>query len=410
MFLVVILFSLLMVSCAPIDSVDPFPADVTPEASMNTPTINQPAVPHPTMTPEPSQDPTEVITPTQEITPTPSPIIAVPTMEQPTESAPTRVVNPTPELDTRSGGAIIVDHTAVELFEQIPEEYLESARNINMLFANRSVGKNIDDALNCLMSEAWHLSRAYCRNDYYDTSSVQWLSRTYTQEDYLNGVVPSTILFEPDPVLYDRSKWAFDIAEGEWEDTIQMFVEDLVPDYVNEKDVLSFQFNYFNIRQGSNIADPETGFFVDLPHQDYYPNRLRWDIGSIEELEEMYPDKIFFYWTTSLARGIGSEEGEVFNNQLREYARANDKVLFDVAAILSHDPEGKPCYDNRDGVEYCNNNRCENHPDDGKNYPAICQAYTTETDGGHLGSVSGGGLRVAKAFWVLMAKIAGWDG
>jgi hypothetical protein len=31
-------------------------------------------------------------------------------------------------------------------------------------------------------------------------------------------------------------------------------------------------------------------------------------------------------------------------------------------------------------------------------------------EGGHLGSVSAGKIRVAKAFWVLMAQLAGWDG
>jgi hypothetical protein len=96
---------------------------------------------------------------------------------------------------------------------------------------------------------------------------------------------------------------------------------------------------------------------------------------------------------------------------MRAYAIENEKILFDVAAILSHDDRGNPCYDNRDGVEYCTmTGSCENYPNDGIAYPAICQDYTTETDGGHLGSVSAGGIRVAKAFWVLMAMIAGWGG
>ena len=34
--------------------------------------------------------------------------------------------------------------------------------------------------------------------------------------------------------------------------------------------------------------------------------------------------------------------------------------------------------------------------------------YTTELDGGHLGSVSGGKIRAAKAFWIVMARLAGW--
>jgi hypothetical protein len=86
--------------------------------------------------------------------------------------------------------------------------------------------------------------------------------------------------------------------------------------------------------------------------------------------------------------------------------------LFDVADIESYTDLGAACYDNRDGIQYCSQNtgECENNPDDHKSFPALCQDYTTELNGGHLGSVSGGGIRIAKGFWVLMARIAGWDG
>jgi hypothetical protein len=80
-----------------------------------------------------------------------------------------------------------------------------------------------------------------------------------------------------------------------------------------------------------------------------------------------------------------------------------------VADILSHRPDGQPCYDNRDGVPYNNGARSENYPNDGINTEAICPQYTTEVDGGHLGAVSAGKIRVAKAFWVLMAQIQGWN-
>jgi hypothetical protein len=93
---------------------------------------------------------------------------------------------------------------------------------------------------------------------------------------------------------------------------------------------------------------------------------------------------------------------------MRQFAAERGKVLFDVADILSHTPDGVPCYDNRDGVRYSNGNRSEDYPDDGEQYLAICPQYATETDGGHLGSVAAGKIRVAKAFWVLMARIAGW--
>lgn len=319
--------------------------------------------------------------------------------------APTTTPPPLPE------GMILVNRHSVELFEQIPDQYLVAAVNLTMLFANRSVGDNINFGLNCLTASSWPEAPAHCKRDFYEIEGSTWKWKTFGLQDYQNGLVPSRILFEPDPVKYNRSNWTYDWAVGDWEEIIEVFVQNLVPAYVTTKDVLSFQFSYLNIEPGTNIADPETGFFIDLPRDYYSGDRVRWDISDLEELEAQYPDKIFVYWTTSLARGLGSQEGTDFNNQMREYALENNKILFDVADILSYTDLGAPCYDNRDGIEYCMmNGTCENYPDDGFDYPAICQDYTTEIDGGHLGSVSGGKIRVAKAFWVLMARIAGWDG
>jgi hypothetical protein len=324
--------------------------------------------------------------------------------------SPTPVPTPRPTDPVIPEGLIYVDHRSVELFEQIPDEYLAGARNLRLLFADRSVGENISMALNCFTAPSWGQAPSTCRRDYYAIEGSTWMWKTYSQDEFLNNQVPSRIMFSPDPIKYNRSNWTYDWAIGEWYEIIDVFVRQLVPQYVGSKDVLSFQFSYLNIGPGTNIADPEDGFFVDLPSNFYGSNRIRWDISDLENLESQYPNKIFVYWTTSLARAIGSAEGTSFNNQMREYAIENEKILFDVASILSHDDRGNPCYDNRDSVQYCTmNGSCENYPDDGRAFPAICQDYTTETIGGHLGSVSAGGIRVAKAFWVLMAKVAGWE-
>jgi hypothetical protein len=324
---------------------------------------------------------------------------------------PTPVPTPTYPPGDIPEGMIYVDHRSVELFERIPDTYLAGARNLRMLFADRSVGQNINEALNCLTASSWPQAPSYCRRDYDEIDGNTWNWKTFALEDYVNNRVPARILFSPDPVKYNRSNWTYDWATGTWDEIVALFVQQLAPQYVNSKDVLSFQFSYLNIQPGTNIASSSDGFFVDLPSNYYGSSRVRWDISDLEGLEARYPNKIFIYWTSSLARGLGSAEGRDFNNQMRAYAIENEKILFDVAAILSHDERGNPCYDNRDGVAYCTmTGSCENHPNDGIAYPAICQDYTTETDGGHLGSVSAGGIRVAKAFWVLMAMIAGWGG
>lgn len=336
------------------------------------------------------------------LTPTPSPT------GQPT-------IGPSPTLPP-IGDAIVIDHNSVALFDQIPEQYLTIARNTPMLFSDRSVGVNIDAFLDCLAAgfpndpNDWPEAPASCRRDFYEISGSTWIWKTFSETDYNNNDVPNRILYDPDPDKYNRSNWTFVYAAGDWESLIDGFVSQIVPQNVNANNVLSFQFSYLNIDHGSTIDDADIGFFVDLPHDGYYDNRERWDISDLEDLETQYPTKTFIYWTTSLSRGLGSIDGQNFNNQMRQYAISNDKILFDVADIESHDENGNPCYDNRDGVQYCTmSGTCENHPNDGQNIIAICQDYTTEIDGGHLGSVSGGGIQIAKAFWVLMARLAGWN-
>ena len=316
-----------------------------------------------------------------------------------------------PMIRKNPAAPIVIDHTSIELFERIPEAYLTAARNTRVMFSDRSVGQNIDEALDCLTAATWGSSDASCRRDYYAVQGSNWLWTTYTQTDLDNNQVPARILFTPSATRYNRSNWTFEYRTGTWEELVENFVIQLVPSYVNSKDVLTYQFSYLNIDAGSSIDDASEGFFVDLPHFGYYPNnRERWDISDIEALESQYPNKKFIYWTTSLARGVGSIDGTNFNNQMREYAQSHNKILFDVADILSHDSRGNLCHDNRDSVQYCSANGCENHANDGLSLPAICQDYTTEIDGGHLGSVSGGKIRLAKAFWVLMARTAGWNG
>jgi hypothetical protein len=299
-----------------------------------------------------------------------------------------------------SGNGIVVDHTSIALFDQIPDTYLQAARNLRMMFSDRSVGQNIHEYLNCLPAATWATSLASCRRDYTDSA---WNWKVFTQTDLDNNMVPSRILFTPDPVKYDRSNWVYEAKTGDWSSLTQDFIQVLAPAYVATTDVLSYQFSYLNVMTGDDIASMTTGFFTNNPN--------KYDVHDLEAYIAQNPGKTFFFWTTSLARAIGTQEATDFNSQMRQYAAQNGKILFDVADIESHTDQGVPCYDNRDGVQYCTTTTmptCEDYPDDGVALPAICQDYTTEIDGGHLGSVSGGGIQIAKGFWVLMARIAGW--
>lgn len=308
------------------------------------------------------------------VTPTPSPT------PEPTPGA-----SPTPR-PTRPPGVIVVDHTSVADFERIPDEYIDAAASLNMLFVDRSVGQNISEGLTCLSYPTDEEAPSHC------------VEYEHVVPEF--SVDPSELDWSR-PGGYDRSNWEFSFWEGtdctQWYGKLSCFFQMTEP-VIGQYDVVSQQFSYLSVDSDSTIADQPGGFFWDNADYD--------DVYDHEAFEAQYSNTTFIYWTTSLARSIGTTVSESFNNQMREYAIDNGKILFDVADILSHDPDGNPCYDNRDGVPY----RSENYPDDGMDIPAICQHYTTEINGGHLGSVSAGKIRVAKAFWVLMAQIAGWDG
>lgn len=308
------------------------------------------------------------------------------------------IIKPVSTVIQPPAGLIYIDHNAVALFDQIPAQYIQGAADINMVFIDRSVGGNIDDGLNCLTTPSAQAPSRCTRNDH-PVAAFQ--------------VNPSELTWTGS---YDNSNWDFlfwpgagqgapevscSASTSSWPGKIECFLQ-YAQNQVNNYDILTFQYSYLSVDESSTIADSTNGFFVDSPSS--------YDVYDIETFEAQHPTKVVIYWTTSLSRGIGSEVATSFNDQMRLYAINNDKVLFDVADILSHDPNGNPCYDNRDGVPYDNGNTSENHPDDGKDLLAICPHYTTEVDGGHLGSVSAGKIRVAKAYWVLMARLAGWDG
>jgi YVTN family beta-propeller protein len=264
---------------------------------------------------------------------------------------------------------IVVDHTSVALFEQIPPEYLAAAQAMSMFYTDRSVGSNVNDGLGCLATP--HATAAnHCKR--------------YIHADPAFSTTPADVYW---PETYPRPNWQF-VYCTEVGCTLEQYAATPVD-----------AFGYFpSYLEAPQIADT---FFVDNPNGE--------DIYDLAAFEAAHPETTMIYFTSSLNRGE-VEATRRFNDRMRAWTAANGRILLDVADILSRTPQGQACYDNRDGVPYYySETQWENHPDDGINTPAICPQYTTETDGGHLGSVSAGKIRVAKAYWVLMAQLAGWQ-
>jgi hypothetical protein len=161
---------------------------------------------------------------------------------------------------------------------------------------------------------------------------------------------------------YDRSRWIFqNRGNPGW----QAKVDDLVSQaaaYAGSYDVLSMKFCYI---------DSDASF-------TYYRDGLL-------QLEASYPGKRFVWWTMPIETSSNAAR-QTFNDQVRAYARANGKLLFDIADIEAFNAAGLK-------------------RTDAYGREVMWPEWTS--DGGHLNSA--GAERVASAWWWLMARLAGWD-
>lgn len=113
------------------------------------------------------------------------------------------------------------------------------------------------------------------------------------------------------------------------------------------------------------------------------------DMMIAEQAE--HPGSVLVWWTWPIVasdsgRAPCNQELAWFNDQVRAYVNANGGVLFDVADIESHDPDGSP-------VSY-------------NGWEAAYSGYLS--DWLHLNEA--GRQRVAGAMWHLLARVAGWPG
>lgn len=310
---------------------------------------------------------------------------------------------------------IIANHEIVALYDQIPPQWIDEVKKMLVCIPGESHGRgyiySFDEieqldsrfAFNAVWSGAPEgYTDQYLRvcRTYRNAANTGWNSSGGEEDFYTSSAALAMMLQHlnymgntvSNPVSVFMFGWCWDMT---WQNNPG---GDIDPVYQVRWAGSSEGGPLGSLRWGLDAGDELlTGNSVTM--QTY--------LQSVEYYNANRPDTKTVFTTGPVDGNTSGENGYqryLKHEEIRDFVQANpERVLFDYADILNH---------NDQGIEYRNSTGFTDFGGTFHTFPSIHPDNQGNYDGGtgacHIGEQ--GCLRLGKALWWMLARIAGWDG
>ncbi len=311
-----------------------------------------------------------------------------------------------PPVIPLTGDQIIADHTVIDKFDDIPQEYINEVKKMLVAFIGEShsaayrVGMELLEEDNseyaCNVSTGESYTEQYVRvDDYGWIGESTWF--TWFAYDEGSRPYPAGWSIKDAITSYKNDGHPFSAIGFAW-------CGDMVIDRGN---VGNDTDPVYNVHwYGASSGGPEGNLPWGLDDEDFSitGNTVNMEtyFGAMEEyishcVSESPSTRVIF--TTGPVDyegdwvGEAAYQGHIKHETIRAYVREDStRILFDYADIL--------CYDNDGNLTTKEWN--------GYTFPSIAPVNEIPRATGHISEA--GAIKLAKAQWWLLARIAGWDG
>ncbi len=303
--------------------------------------------------------------------------------------------------------SMLIDHTSVELYDDIPDYYLNKVKEMRLNLLGESHAQAYGTGLSLLqaqdskfavinsgspaapVNDKLRFDRGYSPNldGNYVTHNGEaiWYTNSSNQQDVKDYINWSNTSSSGRPIAAIGFGWCWDMTRN----TPSAYLDPV-----------------YNVHwYGSSVGGPDGDKPWGLDDDDSTGIGNSINMNTYLEATNDYrkyinnhnQDTEVFFTTGPIDNGGGGNTGErgyqryLKHEHIRNYVNIHNFTLFDYADILAHNDAGVKATTTWDGHTFP-----IIHPDNAGN------------DTGHISNA--GALRLGKAIWVMMARFAGWDG